>query len=139
MVLGKGEATSTRSNPRRFSKRQFNVHSFLRDREVKTNIIQNNDDGHFSSWGNEKNSFRGIENSYKNGFNLNMFHPSTNADTPIRNPSMIEVEETTIMKRALVVIARISPKSLLRDIVVHTNTFQINILDCIGKVCLSMD
>ena len=90
----------------------------------------------------EKNSFRGIENDYKNGFNLNMFQSSTNQGTPctpIRNPSMNEVEESTIMKRALVVIAKISAESVPRDIVVHKNTFQIysidQKLDCIGRVC----
>ena len=59
MVLGDGEAKATPSNPRGFSKRQLSVHSFLRDREVKTITNQNNDDGHFSSWGNENNPFRG--------------------------------------------------------------------------------
>ena len=50
-----------------------------------------------------------------------MFQSSTNEGTPIRNPSMNEVEESTIMKRALVVIAKISAESVPRDIVVHTN------------------
>ena len=55
MMLGEGEAKPTPSNPRGFSKRQLTVLSFFKDREVKNNINQSNDDGHFSSWGNEKN------------------------------------------------------------------------------------
>ena len=79
-----------------------------------------------SAAGGMKKSFRGIENNYINGFNLNMFQSSTNEGTPIRKPSMNEEEESTIMKRALVVIAKISTESVPRDIIVHTNTFQIN-------------
>ena len=97
MVLGDGEAKATPSNPRGFSKRQLNVLSFLRDREVKTITNQSNDDGHFSSWGNENNSFRGIQNNYKNGFNLNMFQPS-GEDTPTRDPNRSLVEESTLVK-----------------------------------------
>ena len=50
MMLGEGEAKPTPSNPRGFSKRQLSVLSFVfKDREVKNNINQSNDDGHFSS------------------------------------------------------------------------------------------
>ena len=62
LALGDGEAKATPNNPRGFSKRQINVLSFLRDRDGKANTNQSNVDGHFSSWGNEKNSFRGIAN-----------------------------------------------------------------------------
>ena len=86
MMLGEGEVMPTPSNPRGFSKRQLTVLSFFKDREVKMNSNQSNDDGHLSSWGNEKNSFRGIKNTYKNGFNLNMFQPSGEG-TPTRNPN----------------------------------------------------
>ena len=73
MVLGDGEAKATPSNPRGFGKRQLSFLSFLRERDGKAITNQNNDDGHFSTWGNEYNSFRGIENNYKNEFNLDMF------------------------------------------------------------------
>ena len=54
MMLGEGEVKPTPSNPRGFSKRQLSVLNFFKDREVKNNINQSNDDGHFSSWGDEK-------------------------------------------------------------------------------------
>ena len=63
MMLGEGEVKPTPRNPRGFLKRQHTVLSFFKDREVNNNINQSNDDGHFSSWGDEKNSFRGIENN----------------------------------------------------------------------------
>ena len=92
MMLGEGEVKPTPGTPRGFSKRQLTVLSFFKNREVKINTNQSKDDGHFSSWGNEKNYFRGIENNYKNGFNLNMFQPAgegTSNNESIRD----EVEE----------------------------------------------
>ena len=100
MVLGDGETKATPSNPRGFSKRQLSFLSFLRDRDGKAITNQNNDDGHFSSWGNENNSLRGIENNYKNGFNLNMFQ-SPGEGTPTRDPNTCAVEESTIVKEAV--------------------------------------
>ena len=93
------------------------------------NSNQSNDDGHFSSWGNEKNSFRGIENTYKNGFNLNMFQPSGEG-TPTRNPNRDTVEESTIVRRAVDVKKRIAGEAITTDIVVHLNTIYMN---SIGK------
>ena len=139
MMLGEGEVKPTPGNPRGFSKRQLTVLSLFKDREVKNNINQSNDDGHFSSWRDEKNSFRGIENNYKNGFNLNLFKSSTNEVTPSREPVLNEVEESTLMRRALGDIARIAREIQPSDIVVHSNTFQINsivkLLDVNGRLC----
>ena len=73
-VLGEGEAKPTPTNPRGYSKRQLSVLSFLRDKDGKM-ANQSNDDGHFSSWGDELNSLRGNEMNNKDGFNLNMFQP----------------------------------------------------------------
>ena len=71
-VLGEGETKPTPTNPRGYSKRQLSFLSFLREKDGKM-ANQSNDDGHFSSWGNEQNSFRGSEINYNDGFNLNMF------------------------------------------------------------------
>ena len=133
MVLGEGEAKSTPSNPRGFSKRQLNVLSFLRNREIKNNINQSNDDGYISSWENEKNSFTGIENNYKNGFNLNIFQPSENEDTPTRESNRNAVEESTLVKTAVGDIKRLTGEVPLTDIVVYSNTMHIN---RIGKLLL---
>ena len=124
MMLEEGEVKPTPGNPRGFSKRQLTVLSFFIDREVKINSDQRKDDGHFSSWGNEKNSFRGIEYNYKNGFNLNMFQPAGEG-TP--NSA---VEESTIVRRAEIDIERIAGDVRLRGIAVHSNTMHIN---SIGK------
>ena len=132
MMLGEGEIKPTPSNPRRFSKRQLTVFSFFKDREVKMNSNQSNDDGHFSSWGDEKNSFRGIENNYKNGFNLNMFQPS-GVDAPTRDPNRDTVEESTLVKTAVEDIKRLAEKVQPTDIVVHSNTMHIN---SVGKTLL---
>ena len=133
MVLGEGEAKSTPSNPRGFSKRQLNVLSFLRNREIKNNINQSNDDGYISSWENEKNSFTGIEHNYKNGFNLNIFQPSENEDTPTRESNRNAVEESTLVKTAVGDIKRLTGEVPLTDIVVYSNTMHIN---RIGKLLL---
>ena len=127
MMLGEGEVKPTPSNPRGFSKRQLTVLSFFKDREVKITSNQSNNDGHFSSWGNEKNSFRGIENTFKNGFNLNMFQPSGEG-TPSREPNRDAVEESTIVRRD---IERIAGEVIPSGIVVHSNTMHIN---SIGKL-----
>ena len=132
MMLGEGEVKPTQSNPRGFSKRQLTVLSFFKDREVKMNSNQSNDDGYFRSWGNEKNSFRGTENNYKNGFNLNMFQ-SPGEGTSTRDPNIDTVEDSTIVKTAVAVIKKIAGKVQFTDIVVHLNTMQIN---SIGKILL---
>ena len=99
---------------------------------MKINSNQNNDDGHFSSWGNEKNSFRGIENTYKNGFNLNMFQPSGKG-TPSRETNSDAVEESTIVRRAVEDIKKIDGEAIPTDIVVHSNTIHINNIGSTNK------
>ena len=97
------------------------------------NSSHSNDDGHFSSWGDEKNSFRGIENNYKNGFNLNMFQPWISAGTPTRDPNRSAVEESTLVKTAVEDVMRLAGKVQPTTIVVHSNTMHIN---SIGKILL---
>ena len=63
MMLGEGEVKPTPRNPRGYSKKQLTVLNFFRDRESKNRFSLNNDDGHFSSWGGETNSFRNKVNT----------------------------------------------------------------------------
>ena len=129
IVLGDGETKATPSNPRGYSKRQLSFLSFLRERDGKANTNQSNVDGHFSSWGNEKNSFRGIENNYMNGFTLNMFQPAGEG-TPSRASNRDELDDSTIIRRAERDIKRIAGEVRAEDIAVHSNTMHIN---SIGK------
>ena len=96
---------------------------------MKINSNQSRDDGHFSSLGNEKNSFRGIENNYKNGFNLNIFQPAGEG-TPNSESIRDAVEESMIVRRAEIDIDRIAGEVRLRGIAVHYNTMHIS---SIGK------
>ena len=98
-MLGEGEAKPTPTNPRGYSKRQLSVLSFLREKDGKM-ANQSSDDGHFSSWGNEKNSFRASEIKYKNGFNLNMFQPAGEG-TPNRSSMRVKIDDSTLMRKAV--------------------------------------
>ena len=67
-----------------------------------------NDDGHFSSWGNEKNSFRGREMNYKDGFDINMFQPA-GEDTPRSSSMRVIIDDSTLMKKAVKDMKRSKP------------------------------
>ena len=123
-VLGEGEAKPTPTNPREYSKRQLSVLSFLREKDDKM-ANQSNDDGHFSSWGNEQNSFRGSEINYNDGFNLNMFQPAGEG-TPSRSPKKVIIDESTLMRKAVKDMKRIADVDRVTDVEVHSHTLHIN-------------
>ena len=112
-----------------YSKRQLSFLSFLRERDDKA-TNQSNEDGHFSSWGNEKNSFRGNEINYKNGFNLNMFQPAGEGTPSSVASKRDKFDESTILRKAVRDIKRIADKERVSGIVVHSNPMHIN---AIGK------
>ena len=120
MELGAGESKPTPSNPRGYSKRQITILNFFRDRDSKNRVSNSNDDGHFSSWGGETNSFgNNVNGNYKNGIAYNIFKPSNSYITPKKGPTTDEVNESTIMKDAMDDILRFS------EIEVHAYTLHI--------------
>ena len=125
MVLGAGEAKPTSTNPRGYSKRQLSFLNFLREKDGKmTN--QSNDDGHFSSWGNEQNSFRGSEINYKDGFNLNMFQPAGEG-TPSSSSRRVIIDESTLMRKAVKDMKRIADVDRVTDVAVQFNREHLNL------------
>ena len=109
MELGKGESKPTPGNPKGYSKRQITVLNFFRDRDSKNRIRNSNDDGNFSNWGGETNSFRNNENvEYKKGMAFNMFKPSDRESiTPSKDPTVDEIFNSTLMRGARKDIIRI--------------------------------
>ena len=101
MELGKGESKPTPGNPKGYSKRQLTILNFFRDRDSRNEIRNINDDGNFSSWGGESDSFRNNENvAYKKGMAFNMFKPSDKGEniTPRKEPIINEVMNSTLMR-----------------------------------------
>ena len=101
MELGKGESKPTPGNPKGYSKRQLTVLNFFRDRDSRNKIRNINDDGNFSSWGGESESYRNNENgAYKKNMSFNMFKPSVKGEdiTPRKEPETNEVLDSTLMR-----------------------------------------
>ena len=82
-----------------------------------------NDDGNFSSWGGESESYRNNENgAYKKNMSFNMFQPPVNKDdiTPRKEPETNEVLDSTLMRDVKKDMGRM--EKLDHDIRVTINT-----------------
>ena len=123
MELGKGEIKPTPGNPRGYSKRQITVLNFSR------NKIRNiNDDGNFSSWGGESESYKNNENgSYKKNMSFNMFQPQVNKEdiTPRKEPETNEVLESTLMRDVKEDIKRIGKLEHDTQVTISTHAMHI--------------
>ena len=128
MELGKGESKPTPGNPKGCSKKQITVLNFFRDRDSKNSFRNSNDDGNFSSWGGETNSFRNSENvEYKKGMAFNTFRPSDRENiTPSRDPTVDEECNSTLMKgarRELIKMGELEPNPV---VMIHANTLHLS-------------
>ena len=128
MELGKGESKPTPGHPKGCSKRQITVLNLFRDRDSKNRIRNSNDDGNFSSWRGETNSFRNSENvEYKKGMAFNTFRPSDRENTtPSRDPTVDEVYNSTLMKGARREIIKIGELEPNPAIMIHANTLYLS-------------
>ena len=117
MMLGEGEVKPSPNNPRGFSKKQLAVLNFFRDRESKNRFGPNNNDGHFSSWGGETNSFRNKVNT----ITRTVLHSTCSSHRIARL-----LVKSTIMRDALEDIVGLSEEIPFREIMVHSHTLQIS-------------
>ena len=135
MELGKGEVKPTPGNPSGYSKRQITVLNFFRDGDSRKKIRNINDDGNFSSWGGESESYRNnVNGAYKKNMSFNMFKPSVKGEdiTPRREPETNEVLDSTLMKDVKKDMERM--EKLERDTRVTINTNAIHLSSIVREL-----
>ena len=93
--------------------------NFFRDRDSRNKIRNINDDGNFSSWGGESESYRNnVNGAYKKNMSFNMFQPPVNKEdiTRRKEPETNEVLDSTLMRGVKKDIKRIGQMCLERGI-----------------------
>ena len=103
--------------------------SFFRDRDSRNNIRNINDDGNFSSWGGESESYRNNENgAYKKNISFNVFKPSVKGEdiTPRREPENNEVLDSTLMRGVKKDMERIGQLEHDPQVTINTNAMHLS-------------
>ena len=113
LKLGAGQGKPSSNNPHGFSKKQLTILNFLIEQDSGSpikNIIEN---GNFSSWGGESNSYKNNEKgTYKKNMSFNMFQPQVKKEetTPEKEPETDD--DSTLMKQVKKDIERIENSNL---------------------------